>query len=115
MVFNQQIIPLGLVVSCLKAFIGPVIVLSMVKLSLILVKGCVWFLFQWKRIYPGLSSFVYRCIVVVDPVIKRGELGPRHIFVLVPSQYLFFRRHTSWSFWGSVGSFKIRDDCSLFS
>jgi hypothetical protein len=76
----------------IRADTDPAIVLSMFMLSFIFVTKCG--LFEWKRICRGFSiivtlnifycqaitgytdngSFVYICIAVGDPVIKRGRL-----------------------------------------
>jgi len=70
-------------------FIGPVIVLSMVKLSLILVKGCDWFLLfvsgsefgeSWDPI-DWFNPATFLCLSQVrtcfSDVILRGRFGVR--------------------------------------
>jgi hypothetical protein len=53
--------------------------------------------------------FVYICIVIVDPIIKKAEGGDpillytaRCMFVPVPSQELDFHRHMLWSFFSII-------------
>ena len=100
MVFNQQILPFYLLISWIWTFIDPVIVLSMFMLSFTFSLTCsrhdiaeknaelalnsypslviVCVIFEWNlcRIW----SFVYICISVGDPIIKRG--GPLEIQLL---------------------------------
>ena len=61
--------------------------------------------------------FIYICIAVGDPVMKREVDIPltgfsRHICVPVPNQNLDCRHHMSWSLLYSVSSVKMRGDCS---
>ena len=59
----------------------------------------------------GLLSFVYICIDVMDPVIKKGRLPINRfkptIFVPVPSQDLDFQHHMLWSILCSVSSVEV--------
>ena len=64
-------------------------------------------------------SFVYICIAIEDPVIKREGWGsinrfnPATFLFLFPSQDLSYWCHMSWSFLCSVSSVKMRGDCSF--
>ena len=94
MIFNQQILPSQLVVSLLRAFIDPSIVLSMFILSFICVIVCG--LFEWTRICASLLSFAYICIVIGDQE-GRGYISligliPSHLFAC-SSHDLDFQRH----------------------
>ena len=60
----------------------------------------------WEQICAGVLSFVYICIAVGDPVIKKGELTLTGLTLLhvcaCPSQNQDFQRHMSWSFFFCV-------------
>jgi hypothetical protein len=74
-------------------------------------------LFEWKQICANFLSFIYICILVGDPIIKRGgwahiyQCNPTLFYMLVPSQDLDFQHHMSCSFLCSVGSVKVKGDC----
>ena len=68
-----------------RAFIDPAIVLFMFMLSFVVVILCG--LFEWKRICAGFLSFVYICIAVLDPAIKRGNWVPINRFNLAPHRF----------------------------
>lgn len=60
------------------------------------------FVIIWDLFNASLLS----CIVVVDPISKRGPLTG-----LIPPTFLYPKRHMSPSFYCPVGADKMRGDC----
>ena len=72
------------------------------------VNQSLFFFFTWSFVLSRHFLFVFICIVIVDPIIKKAEGGDPilytawYMFVPVPSQELDFHRHMLWSFFSII-------------